>query len=230
LNRVAGLAEPAAAGRWWALPAAELEPTKRAVAITESLLDRYPVLTRGSVTAEEVPGGFAGVYRVLAAAEDAGQLRRGYFVEGLGAAQFAQAEVVDRLRGNVLPPGQTPCQAVTLAACDPANPYGAALPWPQSAAHFPGRKPGALVVLVDGALTLYLERGARTLLTWGDDPETLTAATQSLAELTLRRAAGDITIEKVDGHPIMGNAHPAVPALTAAGFKLTHRGYTLRAG
>src|SRR5690606_1370327 len=118
---------------------------------------------------------------------------RGYFVDGLGAAQFGTGATVDRLRGYVLDPDAAPpLDAVTLAATDPANPYGAALPWPApgtpaeepdapAARHRPGRKAGALVVLVDGALTLYVERGGKTVLTFTDDADALRAAAASLA-------------------------------------------------
>ncbi|MDR1237018.1 MAG: DEAD/DEAH box helicase [Propionibacteriaceae bacterium] len=231
---------PQAGGRWWAIPAPDTDPTRRAVASAESLLDRYPVLTKGSVLAEGVTGGFATIYRVLAAAEEAGQLRRGYFIEGLGAAQFAPAAVIDRLREDALTADSatsTPIAdsatssltAITLAACDPANPYGAALPWPiRQHGHSPGRKPGALVSLVAGQLTLYVERGGRTALTWSTDPATLATAAASLSAQTLRQAAGDLTIEKVNGTPILSANHPLAAALTQAGFKITPRGYTLR--
>jgi ATP-dependent Lhr-like helicase len=119
-----------AAGRWSLLPAVETDPTVRAAALAETLLDRYGVLTRGAVVAEDVTGGFAGVYRVLSAFEDAGRVRRGYFVEGLGAAQFTTAGAVDRLRAGDGGPDRT----LVLAAADPANPYGAALPWPDRSA------------------------------------------------------------------------------------------------
>ncbi len=135
------------------------------------------MVTRGAVVNERVPGGFAAVYKVLSAFEESGRCRRGYFVEGLGAAQFGTAGAVDRLRTYVSTDDEKPV-AVALAATDPANPYGAALPWPQaargedeSAGHRPGRKAGALVVLVDGALVLYVERGGRTLLTWSEEPD-----------------------------------------------------------
>ena len=145
------------------------------------MLERHGVVTRGAVVSERTVGGFAAVYKVLSAFEDSGRCRRGYFVEGLGAAQFGTAGAVDRLRtfaelstgstdDDRLPSGKP--DAVTLAATDPANPFGAALPWPEretSGGHRPGRKAGALVVLVDGALTLYVERGGKTLLTWTDD-------------------------------------------------------------
>ncbi len=119
---------PTVGGRWSLLPEPSTDETRRSHALAETLLDRYGVLTRGAVQAEGVPGGFAAVYRVLTAFEDAGRCRRGYFVEGLGAAQFASPGAVDRLR---TPTGQDDSpRAIVLAATDPANPYGAALPWP----------------------------------------------------------------------------------------------------
>ena len=181
---------PTVSGRWSLLPAAEPEPTHRAHALARTLLDRHGVVTRGAVQAEGVEGGFSAVYRVLAAFEDSGQARRGYVVEGLGAAQFAMDGAVDRLRAastarDRAEPGSAP-RALVLAAADPANAYGAALPWPESpdgAGHKPGRKAGALVVLVDGELTLYMERGGKSLLAWPTDPDdpALRAAAEALA-------------------------------------------------
>ncbi|MEO7752429.1 MAG: crosslink repair DNA glycosylase YcaQ family protein, partial [Terracoccus sp.] len=142
--RFAGSGPSTGVGRWTALPVAETDATIRAVTSAELLLDRYGVLTRGSVVSEEVPGGFAAVYRVLAAAEEAGKVRRGYFVESLGASQFATTGAVDRLRRMSRLPGGTAADqarqqgddaapsasALVLAASDPANPYGAAIGWP----------------------------------------------------------------------------------------------------
>ncbi len=226
---------PETIGRWFALPAAETDPTTRAVARAELLLDRYGVVTRGSVGAEEVPGGFAGVYRVLAAAEDSGRVRRGYFVEGLGAAQFGGVGAVDRLRAMATaaclsPEGDATGPALVLAATDPANPYGAALPWPsrpeESGGHLPGRKAGALVVLVDGRLVLYVERGGRTLLSWSDDVALLEPAAAALAGAV--HALGKLTVQKVDGESVLGSGQPLALALAAAGFGLTPRGLRLR--
>ena len=157
---------PLLPGRWSLLPAVETEETVRAAATAAILLDRYGVVTRGSVQSEGTPGGFAQVYRTLRGYEDAGHTRRGYFIEQLGAAQFAASATVDRLRRFAAVSDPPPLAAMTLAATDPANPYGAALPWPSldGQTHRPGRKAGALVVLVDGALVLYLERGGKTAL------------------------------------------------------------------
>lgn len=209
--------------------------TARAVAQAENLLDRYGVVTRGSATAEEVPGGFAAVYRVLAAAEDAGRVRRGYFVEGLGAAQFGGVGAVDRLRAMARPldePATGP--ALVLAAADPANPYGAALAWParpdaeQGRGHLPARKAGALVVLVDGRLVLYVERGGRTLLSWSADPALLAPAATALAEAVHAGALGKLTVQRVDGESVLGSSQPLAGALASAGFGLTPSGLRLR--
>ncbi|WP_028708955.1 ATP-dependent helicase [Propionicicella superfundia] len=225
---------PDAAGRWAAVPSPEEDPTVRAATATEVLLDRYGVVTRGSVVAEDVPGGFAGVYRVLAAAEDAGRVRRGYFVEGLGAAQFGAVGAVDRLRAASRPlEADAAGPALVLAACDPANPYGAALPWPERETserrgHQPGRKAGALVVLVDGRLVLYVERGGRTLLSWDEHGPALSAAAGALAAAVRSGALGRLTVARVDGEDVLGSHHPLTAALAEAGFRLTPRGLVLR--
>jgi ATP-dependent Lhr-like helicase len=265
------------------LPDVEQDATVRAYATAEVLLDRYGVVTRGSVAAEGRAGGFAAVYRVLAAAEESGRVRRGYFVEGLGAAQFATTGAVDRLRSHSRglgesrsaraaadrdpwgtgsgphpatgrdpwdtggptrggaggragrPPSLPP--AVVLAAADPANPYGAALPWPERdvspaqadrTAHRPGRKAGALVVLVDGALALYVERGGKTLLSWTDEPASLQAAADALALSVREGALGKLTVERADGGAVLGSDHPLATALAEAGFHATPRGLRLR--
>ena len=224
---------PTAAGRWSALPAPDTDPTARAVATAEALLDRYGVVTRGSVATEGIEGGFAGIYRVLAAAEDAGRVRRGYFVERLGAAQFAAVGAVDRLRSFSRPLDDLATGgALVLAACDPANPYGAALNWParaeDSKGHQPGRKAGALVVMVDGDLVLYVERGGRTLLSWSEQAGVLNAAAQALAGAVHAGTLGTLRVGKVDGEAVLGSSHPLTNALEQAGFRLTPRGLVLR--
>ncbi|WP_369183079.1 ATP-dependent helicase [Streptomyces sp. Y1] len=238
---------PTAAGRWSLLPALAADPTVRATAQAQSLLDRHGLLTRGTVAAERVPGGFAGVYRVLAAMEERGRARRGYFVEGLGGAQFAMEGAADRLRsvnGRLeraravewpTAPAAEPAQPLVLAAADPANAYGAALPWPEppaapgakeSKAHRPGRKAGALVVLVDGELALYVERGGKSLLAWPEDGPTLALAAGALAAAAREGALGTVTVERANGEPALGSALGA--ALEEAGFHPTPRGLRLR--
>jgi ATP-dependent Lhr-like helicase len=223
-----------AAGRWSLLPHREGDPTKRAYAAAELLLERHGVVTRGSAVSERVPGGFAAAYKVLSGFEETGRARRGYFVAGLGAAQFSTSGAVDRLRSlSAEPDGRTERGGVTLAATDPANPYGAALAWPRRAdavegarGHRPGRKAGALVVLVDGALVVYVERGGRTLLTFDDDPAVLSPAVASLASAVRGGALGKLAVERADGEHIMGT--PLAEALEAAGFHATPRGLRLR--
>jgi ATP-dependent Lhr-like helicase len=283
------------------------------------------VVTRGAVSAESVEGGFSATYRILSVFEESGQARRGYVVEGLGAAQFAMDGAVDRVRavanardrGETLPgpsreeatsdsftfpdsspsddlgwevtgldeafdfpatpaspgdyvsprdfasPGaggprggngfpyasgfsdhrrRTPSpasRAVVLAAADPANAYGAALPWPEpptGAGHKPGRKAGSLVVLVDGELTLYMERGGKTLLAWPstpdgeaaptDDPR-LHAAAEALAAAARAGSLGTVTVERVNGTSALTS--PLGALLEGAGFIATPRGLRLRA-
>ncbi|QBR91442.1 ATP-dependent helicase [Nocardioides euryhalodurans] len=228
--RVLRSGPPHTAGRWALLPDLDTDPTRRAHAAAERLLDRHGVVTRGAVQSEGTPGGFAAVYKVLSAFEDSGRCRRGYFVEGLGAAQFGTAGSVDRLRTYAdTRPDDKPV-ATALAATDPANPFGAALPWPEGEGHRPGRKAGAMVVLVDGDLTLYVERGGRTLLTWTDDTDLLTPATEALATAARRGQLGRLTVEKADGAQLLGSGQtPLREALAAAGFVATPRGLRLRA-
>ncbi|MGZ4503507.1 MAG: ATP-dependent helicase [Nocardioidaceae bacterium] len=234
---------PTAAGRWSLLPELEADPTRRAHASAEGLLERHGIVVRGAVMSERVPGGFAGVYKVLSAFEESGRCRRGYFIGSLGAAQFGIPGAVDRLRSfaddATTRPGEKPA-AVTLAATDPANPYGAALPWPdrptgdasEGSGHRPGRKAGALVVLVDGALGVYVERGGRTLLTFTDDIDALTPAFDALASAVRQGALGRLTVEKADGASILGvdeRSGALRHALEQAGFVATPRGLRLRA-
>ncbi|WP_456154164.1 Lhr family ATP-dependent helicase, partial [Streptomyces kebangsaanensis] len=319
---------PTVAGRWSLLPVRDPDPTVRAHALARALLDRHGVVTRGAVSAEGVEGGFSAVYRILSAFEESGQARRGYVVEGLGAAQFAMDGAVDRLRAvagarerdaglpgessrgggpdgsgsldgpplpggfeagfpaagpggefdwldsdrsapgeyvsprDLAPPGHggprgvgrslpygsgfgdrrartasADPRALVLAAADPANAYGAALPWPEpptGAGHKPGRKAGSLVVLVDGELTLYMERGGKTLLAWpaapdgaaGDDPR-LRVAAGALAAAARAGSLGTVTVERVNGASALTS--PTGTLLEEAGFIATPRGLRLRA-
>ncbi|WP_344791300.1 ATP-dependent helicase [Gryllotalpicola daejeonensis] len=230
---------PTVAGRWSLLPLGDADPTLRAHAAAESLLDRYGVVSRGSVQNEGLAGGFAFAYRVLAEFEQTGHVRRGYFIETLGAAQFASSPTVDRLRGFVTDATtEPPLNAVALAATDPANPYGAALPWPDPPAveagpgqrvasgHRAGRKAGALVALVDGELVLYIERGGKTVLAFTDEAAVLAAAATAVAQLVRRGGTDRLAIESANGAFVLGT--PLGEALAAAGFSETPRGLRLR--
>ncbi|GAA1016963.1 hypothetical protein Aple_083690 [Acrocarpospora pleiomorpha] len=244
---------PTVGGRWWLLPEPAGDGTQRVHAQAEVLLERHGVLTRGGVTSERLPGGFSAVYQVLRAFEESGRCRRGYFVEGLGGAQFASPGAVDRMRAmapsgaaeaeaasqggspldslwqaGVTAHGRPPRRTVVLAAADPANPYGAALPWPDRAedvTHRPGRKAGSLVVLVDGRLILYVERGGKTLLSFGAEDD-LRPAVTALATAVREGALGKLTVERADGTAITSS--PLGAALEAAGFHPTPRGLRIR--
>jgi ATP-dependent Lhr-like helicase len=222
---------PTGAGRWSLLPLAEPDTTIRAKATAELLLERHGVVTRGAVVSEGIRGGFALVYKVLSGFEEQGRARRGYFVEGLGAAQFATGATVDRLRTFTRDPDSLPeLRAIVLAATDPANPYGAALGWPRlgdaaTKGHRPGRKAGAIVAIVDGALALYVERGGKSVLTFTADPEVLRVAAVELADV-VRRRIGRLRVERVDGEFAVGA--PLGLLLVDAGFAATPQGLRLR--
>ena len=232
--------DPKVAGRWSALPGPETEATVRAHYQADVLLNRHGVLTRGAVIAEGIPGGFAGIYPVLAAFEESGRCQRGYFVESLGGAQFALASTVDRLRSYLddVDSERPAYRAVLLAAADPANPYGAAVPWPPARAQTdgpaarPGRKAGALVVLVDGRPAWFLERGGRSMLTFSDDPDTHRAAARALAHGVSTGSLGSLLVERVDGAAILDHTETAAvtvaEALAETGFSRTPRGLRLR--
>ena len=228
--------DPTVAGRWSAVPAREPDSTLRAHFSAELLMNRYGVLTKSAVAAEGMPGGFAMLYKVLTAFEEAGRCQRGYFVESLGGAQFAIASTVDRLRAYADPLDSAPptYDAVVLAATDPANPYGVALPWPAGeSGHRPGRKAGALVVMVDGELVWFLERGGRSLLNFSADSQAQQTAATSLAELVRSGRVAGILVEKLDGIPVLETtAHSrlgdTVDSLLAAGFARTPRGLRMR--
>ncbi|MCT2584057.1 ATP-dependent helicase [Actinophytocola gossypii] len=225
---------PTAAGRWSLVTPRELDPTRRAHARAESFLERHGVLTRGALDTERVSGGFSGVYKVLRAMEESGQIVRGYVVEGLGAAQFAARGAVDRLRALSRSDG-TPAPgadlvARVLAAADPAQPYGAALPWPDPVGdgkHRPGRKAGALAVLVDGEPALYVERGGRSLLSFTEDDAALRAAAEALSRAVREGWLGQLAVRKADGEVALTSNLSAI--LRDAGFRATPNGLRLRA-
>ncbi|HEY5430444.1 MAG TPA: DEAD/DEAH box helicase, partial [Solirubrobacteraceae bacterium] len=213
------------------------DPSVRRRALAELLLERYGIVTREQVLAEGLPGGFSAIYAELSQLETLGVARRGYFLEGLGGAQFALPGAVERLRarGGAGSTGELPPPLV-LAAVDPAQPYGAALPWPKRpgdqdparSARRPARAAGAYVVLVGGDPIVYLERGGRALQTLvaADDARLLPA----LGALVGHVRAGRIKrvgLEKVDGASAMTS--PLAPALTELGFQEGPRRLTLSA-
>jgi ATP-dependent Lhr-like helicase len=212
-------------GRWsltGSLLRASVDPVVRRRALAELLLERYGVLTREQVLAEGVPGGFAAIYPELSQLETLGIARRGYFVEGLGGAQFALPGAVERLRSS-----ETDDAPVVLSAVDPAQPYGAALPWPaRTGGRSPSRAAGAYVVLIGGEPILYLERGGRALQTLVEDARVERALEALVAHVRgggLRRLA----LEKVDGESALTS--PLGPLLVTLGFQEGPRRLTLSA-
>jgi ATP-dependent Lhr-like helicase len=228
---------PTVAGRWALTPPRETDPTRRAHARTEAFLERHGVLTRGALDTERVTGGFSGIYKVLRGMEDAGQVVRGYVVEGLGAAQFAAKGAVDRLRAVSGPqadlaggrPGQAG-SAVVLAAADPAQPYGAALSWPAATGdtkHRPARKAGALAVLVDGIPALYVERGGKSLLSFTEERPPLQQAAAALSTAVREGWLGQLAVQRADGEHALTSELADI--LQEAGFRATPKGLRLRA-
>ncbi|MGW5052505.1 ATP-dependent helicase [Actinokineospora sp. NPDC004072] len=221
---------PTVGGRWSLVPARELDATRRAHARAEAFLERHGVLTRGALDTERVTGGFSGVYKVLRAMEESGQIIRGYVVEGLGAAQFASRGAVDRLRAlSRSDDSPVEADAVVLAAADPAQPYGAALPWPDPigpGGHRPARKAGALAVLVDGTPALYVERGGRTLLSFTEHAPTLRSAAAGLSRAVRDGWLGELSVQRADGEVALTSSLAEI--LREAGFRATPKGLRLR--
>jgi ATP-dependent Lhr-like helicase len=209
------LNQPRASGRWSLvseLTEGAPPPTERLYAQAGMLLQRHGVLTRESVVGEGWSGGFVALYPVLRAMEEAGKIRRGYFVDGLGGSQFALPGAVDRLRGLRDPDGRL----LALAATDPANPYGAVLPWPDGEGRM-ARAAGAFVVLHAGELRLYLERGGRSLLTRGE-----VRAEHLRVLVGAATRAGKVEVQRVDG--IATRQSALAPVLAEAGFGISPRG------
>jgi len=212
-----GSATPAAATGRWSLVSSLLPdrtPTEQQAARAGQMLERHGVVVRDAVRAEGVPGGFAGLYPVFAALEEAGRVRRGYFVEGLGGAQFALPGAVDRLRS-------TAATSVVLAATDPASPFGGAVPWPETSGR-PSRSAGAYVVVLDGRASAFIERGSRSVLTFEGSPEPQRVAA-AIAE-HFRSRKGRVTIERVDGEPAAESSMGET--LLEAGFSVGYKGLT----
>ena len=227
-------APPSAEGRWSLVSSratAAVSPTEWSTATAQQLLARYGVVTRDVAAAEGITGGFSAVYDVLKALEDAGRIRRGYFVAGVGATQFALPAALDLLRSLRELPEQA--EVVSLAATDPANPYGTTLPWPgaageNDAARRTTRSVGSLVILVNGALGAYISRGARQLQVFlpEDEPARSTVGRGVAGRLAALAREGGMLVEEVAGIPTA--EHPIAPFLSAAGFSPSAMGFMMR--
>ncbi len=226
-TRLTRMGPPAAAGRWGLVaPLAEPapSPTEAAHAQAMQLLERYGVITRETVLAEGIVGGYASVYPVLKVLEERARARRGYFVAGLGAAQFALPGAVDRLRAERADIGDGAASAVVLAATDPAQPYGASLAWPPSPGR-PARSANAVVVLADGELLGWLDRSSHHLVTF--DGADVARLVDALAGLVASGHEPSVEIRKVDGAPVPAELREL---LLTRGFADGYRGPVLRAG
>jgi ATP-dependent Lhr-like helicase len=226
-----------ASGRWSLvsqLVPDEPDVTVQAVARVNLLLERYGVVSRDCAAAEDLPGGFAPLYKVLKEMEDQGRVRRGYFVEGLTGAQFAHVGAVDRLRAcrQAAEERDRPLHADDIAmlpVMEPANPYGAIVAWPMVAnpdKARPRRVPGAWLLLARGRPVLYVAPRSRSLISFPDlvrdEPDALDAALQALRLLPRAARRGPLTIDRIDGAPAAESS--LLAAFRAAGFELDYRG------
>ena len=232
------VAPASAEGRWSLLAdrmASAPSDTQWSTAMAQQLLSRYGVLTREVAASEGLAGGFGSVYEVLKALEDAGRVRRGYFVGGVAANQFALPPALELLRSLRETPESA--ESLVLAATDPANPYGVTLKWPdlrtgeQSSGRGPTRTVGALVILVNGGLAAYVPRGGRQIVTWlpEDEPARSTIAralAEALAGLARDEARGGLLVSELDGEPPA--THPLTPFLVEAGFYPSAMGLQMR--
>jgi ATP-dependent Lhr-like helicase len=220
-------AQPQVQGRWSLtenLFRGEVDPTARRRTQAELLLERYGIVTREQVLAEGIPGGFSSLYDQFAALETVGIARRGYFIEGLGGAQFALPGAVERLRAQREDDDSPP---LVLAATDPAQPYGAVLKWPESERR-PTRAAGAYVVLSRSEPVLYVERGGKGLqVLVRDGDERIGPALEALVEAVQRGRIRRLALERVDGEPVVGSRYEE--ALIELGFRQGPRKLTLTA-
>ena len=208
-------------GRWSLVPQPTATPTEHANALAQQLLARYGVVVREAAAVESLPGGFSAVYPVLKAMEEAGRIRRGYFIAGLGASQFATAGAIDLLR-SFRDESDEP-ETVMLASTDPANPYGALVKWPVQG---PMRNVGSSVILVDGALGAYVGRGEKQLQTFLPDDEPC----RSLVAREIAKALASLVERGARRALLLADFDEALgPYLVEAGFRRTASGYQLRA-
>jgi ATP-dependent Lhr-like helicase len=221
-------APPATQGRWSLVPSFESNATTRANTLAHQLLARYGVVTRETAPSENIAGGFSAVYPVLKAMEDAGRIRRGYFVAGLGATQFATGGALEMLRSFREDPDEP--EAVMIAVTDPANPYGSIVKWPESRVALT-RSVGASVIIVNGALAAYVARGEKQIATFfpEDAPARSVAAravANALASLVRNGVRRALLITEVDDAPVAKSA--LAPMLAEAGFTPSAMGYQMR--
>ena len=225
------------AGGRWSLVSGLLDnnisDTQRSVARANMLLERYGIVCRETVLSEEIPGGFAPVYKVLSALEESGHVRRGYFIEGLSGAQFARPGIVDRLRG-MRPEETTDIEVeakeiIYLSVIDPANPWGSLLPWPETgstaSAVKPRRVAGAWLLLHTGKPLIYLAANGRQLITFPvnlAEPGLNNAAFAALHLIPKKTRRRSLIIEKIDGQPIRDSKH--YESMLACGFVSDYRG------
>jgi ATP-dependent Lhr-like helicase len=209
-------------GRWSILPSVRASEDERIAAMSEALLDTFGIVTRHAVQARPVPGGFAAVYRALAVQEEIGSVRRGWFVEGLGGAQFALPEAVDRLRAVREPTGGTPA-IIVLRANDPAQPFGAILAWPDhptaAKAAAPRRDASSYVVLRDGDLLATVSPSSRRLIVW--EPTAMAEIARALAKLVEQRRVDRLSIEQLDDGAVDAET---IREFADTGFVRTPRG------
>jgi ATP-dependent Lhr-like helicase len=219
-------------GRWSLVASLGPPPTSttRGHAMATALLERWGIASRAGARADELPGGFALVGDVLRAMEDAGTVRRGYFVESLEGAQFAWPGAVDRLREAPRGPAQRAEAIAVISAVDPACAWGSVLPWPQlrDPAARPARRVGATAILADGELAVWVEPRGKRIATGGLPAETIELAlTVGLPRIAARSRRRELLVEAIDG--VAAPESPLARALIAAGARVDYRGLVIRA-
>lgn len=213
-----------ASGRWFLVSSllyGKPSDTERLMAWSQTLMERYGIVSREAASSEGIPGGFTPLYQTFKALEESGRVRRGYFVEGLSGAQFAWAQTVDRLRAE--PDPNLGKEAVVLSTTDPANPYGALLPWPSNAGR-PRRASGTRTVLVDGHPVFFMEKGGKKLISFpkAEEPEFLEAALRGLEQIARGIRGKMMHVHEIDA--MAPAKSPLYPALKAFGFRDDYHG------